>query len=238
MFGDLSNDLSCAVDALVAAQLGYAGIAHPPVDAFVLARRLGIDVVLDAGQQSRGRRALVAGRSAIFIRDDPRPERRQWAVAHEIGESLVHALEGASLRGEAADPSREDLANVLASRLLLPGDWFFDDARRLGEDLLALKARYVTASHELIAWRLLGLPVPATVTVFDQGKPVRRRSNAAVRSPPLDRVELECWQDAHRFGRAVDRSSQRMRVRIWPIHEPGWKREILRTTYPEAEWGE
>lgn len=223
------SDLARTLDAIVAACLCRAGIKRPPVDAFVLARNLGVDVLLDRGQQPRGRHAVVAGRAAIFVRPDDRLERQQWAVAHELGESLAHEADTGDLSSDAGGASREQLANLLASRLLLPAGWFFADARRLDQQLFRLKELYDTASHELIAWRLLDLDVASTVTVFDQGQPVRRRGNAALRPPPLTRHELDCWHEAHRFARIVDCTRDGVRVQAWPIHEPGWRREILHT---------
>jgi len=52
------------------------------------------------------------------------------------------------------------------------------DAPGLDWDLLELKKRYRTSSHEVIAWRFLDLPEPCVVTVIDNEHVSRRRSNA------------------------------------------------------------
>ena len=78
------------------------------------------------------------------MRPEPRLERQQWAVAHEIGEHVayhVFAHWGVDPR-EAAPNARETVANNLAGRLLLPTAWFAADAAACGWDLMALKARY------------------------------------------------------------------------------------------------
>jgi hypothetical protein len=93
----------------------------------------------------------------------------------------------------------------------------------------ALKAVYATASHELIAWRLLDLPRESTVTIFDHGRITRRRSNDGRRPPPPIPLECAVWQETHRTGRAGAEWCDGLLVRCWPVHEPGWKREILRT---------
>jgi predicted transcriptional regulator len=221
-----------AIDDYVARLLARAGIGRPPVDSIRLARRLEIEVLFDASQEPRGRQTRLAGRSAIFIRPDDRPERRQWAVAHELGETLAHELfhESGVDVAEMSPESREQGANLAASRLLLPSEWFRVDAERSGGDLLSLKRRYETASHELIAFRLLDLPQPAVITVFDQGRQTRRKGNGPFRVPPLDRTEEECWLEVRRFGRAHESARDGRRIQGWPIHEPGWQREILRTT--------
>lgn len=227
-----------ALDARVCQLLDEARVNQPPVDAIRVAHCLGIGVICDTSQQPRGRQARVGGRVSIFIRPDDRRERLQWAVAHELGETLACELfQGAGFEPDEVDPpSRERGANLAASRLLLPSVWFPDDAERLAGDLFSLKRRYDTASHELIAFRLLDLPEPAVVTVFDQGRQSRRRGNGGARVPPLDRVEQECWLAVRRFRQPHETTADGRRVQGWPIHEPGWQREILRTTAPRDEW--
>ena len=55
------------------------------------------------------------------------------------------------------------MANNLAGRLLLPTAWFVADAAAENWDLIALKHRYATASHELIARRMLESIEPLAV---------------------------------------------------------------------------
>jgi hypothetical protein len=225
-----------SLDHQVMRVLEKAEIHEPPVDPIRLARRLGIGVVLDAAQEPRGRQARIAGRPSIFVRPDDRPERLHWAVAHELGEALAHELfERSGIEPAAVDPpSRERGANLAAARILLPPAWFPGDVAGLAGDLLSLKRRYKTASHELIALRMLDLDPPAVVTIFDQGRQTRRRGNFAARVPPLDRLEQDCWLTVRRFGRSHEISNDGRRIQGWPIHEPHWQREILRTTC--AEW--
>jgi hypothetical protein len=235
------EEFSAALDQVVADFLATAECDAPPVNAIALARRLGIDVAFDARLAGRARTAQVAAtaRSAqpsILIRPEPRAERRQWAVAHEIGEQLaqsVFAALGISPE-EAGEAARERVANLLASRLLLPTSWFAPDARHWDCDLFALKRRYATASHELIARRLLDLAAPVILSVFDQDRLTWRKSNVAGRVPPLSAAELECLRDVRSKEAAVDESLGNARVQGWPIHEPGWRREILRMEIEET----
>jgi hypothetical protein len=111
--------------------LRRAGIKRPPIDAAEVARRLGYAVLWDASQQSRARIALVRGapsrtsRPAIFLRPEPRPERVQWAIAHELGEACAgHVIDRLSASPDGSPQNREQLANALATRLLLPMKWF------------------------------------------------------------------------------------------------------------------
>src|SRR5262245_11871882 len=157
MFDDLSREeVIDAVDRAVAELLQSAGMETPPVDAIVLAQRhLGINVCLDRRQQQRGRAQRAAGRKQIFLRPEPTEERHQWTVAHEIGEHLKPALlqrlglEPAEVKAMAG----ESLANLFAYRLLVPSCWFAEHALELNFNVLKLKERYKTASHEVIAWR-------------------------------------------------------------------------------------
>ncbi|RPI80510.1 MAG: ImmA/IrrE family metallo-endopeptidase [Planctomycetaceae bacterium] len=222
--------VSCLVDQV----LRDAAWSGPPVDSLRLARRLGMTIAIDARQEPRGRHVRLGGKTAIFVRPEPRPERLQWTVAHEIGESLAHRLEEAVGAADWGEAEREQRANLLATRLLLPTRWFERDARALGADLLALKARYATASHELIAWRLLDLDEPAVTTVIDQGRLTRRRSNFGGRLPGWTAFERECLAESQAKSQPVVRSKNDCSVAVWPVHEPGWRREIVRLVFHDV----
>jgi hypothetical protein len=177
----------------------------------------------------------LSGRPSIFLRPDERPERLQWAVAHELGESLAHRVFLSAGRDvdEAAPRVREAAASEFASRLLLPRDWFLRDARLLDGDVLQLKRHYATASHELILTGLLRLPELTLATVFDHGQVTRRRGNGQLSPPPLLPAERAVWRQVFDTARPSEITAQGVRVQAWPIHEPGWKRELLRTTAVE-----
>jgi hypothetical protein len=68
------------------------------------------------------------------------------------------------------------------------------------------------------------------VTVFDHGRMTRRRGNGQLAPPRLMPVEQEAWRRAHATGEACELRSPEVRVQAWAVHEPGWKRELLRTT--------
>lgn len=235
----LQPEILRAVDTAVGELLQRAGVPHPPVYPIELARQLGLPVAFDTRQQTRGRHTRLRGRSAIFVKPDDRPERLSWAVAHELGEASVHVVLAHSGRGSAAITSaeREEIANVFASRLLLPTASFVPLAQAVQGSLLELKRHFSTASHELIAWRLLDLPEPSIISVFDQGRLTRRRSNVHATPPGLHPRERECWRDTHVANVPATVKHEGMTVYGWPIHEPGWNREVLRTTLPEEpEW--
>lgn len=246
MFSVLTpEELAGALDAVAEQTLETAGISGPPVDAFHLAEALGIVVAWDEQQRVRARyvrlvSAFSAGpRPTVLLRPDGRPERRNWALAHEIGEHLawqVFERLGMELV-EAGQAAREMVANQLAGRLLVPTPWFRQDAAGCAWDLLALKARYATASHEAIARRMLDAGPPAIITVFDQGEVFWRLSNVPGRVPRLAQVELRCWRKCHAENRAVQLEDDQLSVRAWPVHEDHWRREIVRTAIEvESQW--
>jgi hypothetical protein len=123
---------------------------------------------------------------------------------------------------------------------LLPRAWFEADGFDVDWDLFELKARYATASHELIARRMLEMPPPIIVTLWDHGRQAWRRSNVPSRTPSLSPPEGAARQAAHDFGRAARCEPLELPdgvedVRAWPIHEPAWKREIVRTQVVDFE---
>jgi hypothetical protein len=238
MLSELTREeLAAGLDRVVNEILAEAGVTGPPVDAMAVAKSLGVSLALDDRQGGRARyvrlgdRRSGGGRATILLRPEPRPERRQWAVAHEIGEDVAHRLFSRWGIGlvEIAGDARERAANWLASRLLLPTEWFVGDAVACGWDLFTLKARYGTASHELIARRMLDCPPPVIVTIFDEGRISFRRSNVAGRPPPPSPVEIDCQRRVRDRGRPSIGRNNLTLVWGWPVHEEGWRREILRT---------
>jgi len=235
------EELAAGLDRVAEKLLADVGIRTPPVDAFAVARALGIALVWDDRQEGRARyvrlsdRRAGTARATILLRPDPRFERQQWAVAHEIGEHMachVFAQWGVDPRETGTD-ARETVANNLAGRLLLPTAWFTADAAACRWDLIVLKARYRTASHELIARRMLECRPLVIISIFDQRKIIFRRSNVPGRAPSPSTAEMECWRDVH-CGRPSRQAHAGPRlIQGWPIHEDGWKREILRTELDE-----
>jgi predicted transcriptional regulator len=247
MLSELTQEeLSNALDAVAGEAIAALEDDRPPVDALALARALRLSVAWDEQQSGRGRVVRLTefagtqSRGSILLRPDPRPERLQWAVAHEIGEVFANRVFdqlGVDPR-EAPGGARETVANQLAGRLLLPRAWFAEIGADSGWDLFELKQRFATASHELIARRMLDFPPTIGITIFDNGSRTLRRGNLSTRMPPLVPLERSAWQRAHETGEPTVETDYLCRVQAWPIHEPDWKREILRTEWlAEADEG-
>jgi len=233
-----SEQYAASLDTCADELLRETKITAPPIDAILVARRLRLQVATDTRMDLRARFVRLGGAAegTILLANDPRPERVQWAVAHEIGEFVayrVFELLGVDLK-DIPSSGREQVANRLASSLLLPKRWFTDDGRAAEWDLPTLKQIYRTASHELISRRMLDMPAPVIVTLFDQGQPTWRRSNVLRHPPQLNPFEEKTWRAAFEGSRATQYDGRNLPegiddVRCWPVHEPGWRREILRT---------
>jgi Zn-dependent peptidase ImmA (M78 family) len=243
-----TDDYLAAVDACAADLLWDAGVHKPPVDAAVVARQAGLELIHRDRMAVRGQFVRMAGyergdvaQGTIVIGHDDRPEREQWAIAHEIGESVAHEVfvRLGVVVAAVSPTSREKVANDMASAILLPRRWFAADGRAFDWDLFEMKDRYATASHELIVRRMLEMRPAIAITICDQGRVTWRRSNRASRLPPLLPEEQAAWKHANATGLPAtewpDPSETALeRVRAWPVHEPDWRREIIRSEI--AEW--
>ncbi|QDU57052.1 ImmA/IrrE family metallo-endopeptidase [Aeoliella mucimassa] len=248
MFADIPyEDWSAALDSTVDELLWESGVCEPAVDAFLVAIRLGLVVTEDLLQSSRARLVRFSAQhqppatdhtaTTIVLGEEQRFERRQFAVAHELGEFAAERVFARLTIDPRTAPfgGREQVANLLAARLLLPARWFRKTALACDWDLLEIKRVFWTASHELIARRMLDMSPPVVISVFDQGHLSWRNSNSGVRPQALLDTEYDCWQRAHHLGepaRAEPHDSELTSctsVRCWPIHEPDWRREIMRS---------
>jgi hypothetical protein len=235
------EEVSATVDQTVQELLDAAGIEQPPVDAVTLAQRhLGMTVCLDKDQPQRGRAQRAGGKRRIYLRPEPTEERHQWTVAHEIGEHFkAPLLERLGVTPEETKAmSGESLANLFAYHLLAPTKWLAADAPASGHDVLELKKRYRTASHEVIAWRLLDLPEPCIITIIDNDRIYRRRSNAWPTRRELSPPEQKCQRYVTSHGEPTVVRESGWTVQGWPVHQLNWKREILRSVVEDdVEFG-
>src|SRR6202022_2962247 len=104
------------------------------------------------------------------------------------------------------------------------------DAPAMEYDVLELKRRYRTASHEVIAWRFLDLPESCIVTIVDNDHIHKRRSNAwPIRRRQLEEPEQQCQRRVNQTGQPHVIRAASWTVQGWPVHQADWKREILRS---------
>jgi hypothetical protein len=239
MSDDLTaEELHHAVDRTVEELLEKAGVSGPPVDALALARAaLGVTVRVEEGHP-KGRRAATGG--DIVLSPELSEEQRQWAAARAIGAHLKPAI----LQRLGFSPglnrglSGESVANLFAVRLLLPTRWFGGDARSAGWDVAALHERYRTTGQEVIAWRLLDLPEPCVITVVDDGRVRRRRSNGWLVNKKLSTAEHDCQRFVHERSQAHVVRAGGWTVQGWPLGAADRGCEILRSVADDIAPGE
>lgn len=197
-------------------------IDEPPVDAYVLAESLGLGVQIDATLKARGysRRRWDTGTIVVGSKNPSKSERKQFTIAHEIGEVL--------LAGKVGQRRLEEACNLMAVALLLPREWFGKDAQALGFHLLRLKERYSTVSHEVIAYRMLDFK-PFIITIFDNGRLYRRKSSYPGPIKKAYPLELKCLEEVGQKGEERLLEDEEVVVAGWPVFREDWKRVILRT---------
>jgi len=239
---EFSAQVAAELDEFCRTILERAQIVGNCLDVLLLAQRLGMEVVIDQDGPHRARcLRLYQGSQArwvLLLHRDVRPERLQWAAAHELGEAL--AAEAAARLGWDIDDiqpaGREWLANEIAKRFLLPFPQFVVDGNEVGWDLIRLKERYPNVSHEVIARRMLDAPPPVIITIIDNGTLYWRRSNGPLVSPPMTPGEKACWTATHHGGQSARHEDPRESIACWAIHETGWRREIMRTEVFWIDW--
>lgn len=230
-------EISHALDDFIEDLQQTTGLYGPAIDPFEIAERLRNCVLIDPTLPARGcRRELCGGVASIVIAPDDRDERMCFATAHEIGEQHVCDLcqrLGLSFT-DCSERMREDLANRIASRLLVPNPWFREVATDTDFDLIEMKQAFPFASHQVISWRMLDFETPTVITIFDNGQRSSRKSNFSGRHE-IQPLEVAAWEKCRRWAEHVDMSRGSLRVQVWPIHEADWQREILRTTVLDWE---
>ncbi len=224
--------------------LWEASVDAPPIDAVQLAENLGLVVAEDNSLATRARFVRLGGNcGTILLGPEDRPERRQWSVAHEVGEAFAfRVFESLGISPKEAPPSaREQVANQMACSFLLPMRWFRSIGEQWDFDLYELKRIFSTASYELIARRVLDChPETVVVSVYDHGMLTWRQTNRGSVAGPRP-VEKDCQRQCHQYGEPVWASDTETyeagfrRVRCWPVHEIDWRREIVLTEV-EPDW--
>lgn len=216
------EEAHAAARLVIEGLLDAAGVSAPPVDAVALAR-VHLRLPEPAVKKPKG--------------PPPDEETRQLLAAQQVGDHLkTELLRRLGVGGEGPRPLLgESLTNLVAHRLLVPDGWLADEARASGFDLEHLKRVFRTASHELIAWRLLDLPEPSLITIVDNGRVTRRRANLWRAPRELSEAERECQQYAHEHCRPHRVRHDQWTVWGWPVHRVDWKREVLRAVVDGAE---
>lgn len=225
------------IDRMVEQILDQAGMVEPPVDALSLARDpFGMEIRLESGSSPSRIYPRRSVSPSLVLDSDWTEEVSQWKAAQAIGFYLKpKILDQLGCGKDLAMGFGESLANLLAQRLLVPLPMLADEFRRSDQDLLVLKERFSTASHEIIALRLLDLPDPCIITIVDNGHVVKRRSNSWRVRKELAPLEKQVQQYVKKYSRPQSIHESGWSIKGWPIHESDWKREILRSVVDSEE---
>ena len=214
------------LDSIVEKLLTTCGIDRPPVNPRKIADHLGLVYSESELSGRRGQSFRRGGRQHVEVQRKDRPERKNFALAHEIME-----LE---LKKVLDDPSQcHRRANLGASFLLMPSPWFREECLTTGFDLAELKKVFSTASWEAIALRTLNFS-EAVITILDDEHVTRRKSSYPYHvGRTLSRDEQEVAREVLRERKPQKRYFSSCEVAGYPVFEEGHARVILRTTFDQ-----
>lgn len=223
------EEISGLLDKLVEDLLAKCQIDRPPVQPKKIADAIGLVYHETKLEGRRGQSYRHNGRQHVEIHRRDRPERKNFALAHEIMElELKKALN---------DPKESHRwANLGASFLLTPTAWFRDQCVQTGFDLAKLKKVFSTASWEVIALRTLNFS-ESIITIVDDDRVARRKSTypfyvSRRLSDEENHVVLEVLQT-----KKVQRQHfPTCDVTGYPVFEKERKRVILRTVLDETSY--
>ena len=220
------EDVVELLDRVVGDLLAKCGIKHPPVDPKKIADKLGL-VYSEADLEGRrGQSYRRQGRQHVDVHRRDRPERINFALAHEIVE-----LELKKVLGDPRECHRR--ASLGASFLLMPARWFREECLNTEFDIRELKKLFSTASWEAIALRTLNFS-EAIITILDEGRVTRRKSSYPFYVPrKLSEEEAEVSERVFRTGKYERKPFSSCEVVGYPVFEEDHRRVILRTTFDE-----
>ncbi len=230
------DDLFDAIDRAVREALDQARVTELPVDAVALAQdQFGLRVEYveeeDEPREYGAPPKRRFGRDTIVLKSEQSEEAHQVLAARGVAMRLLPRVFDilGFVPGAENRAAEKQLIGLIVPRLLLPTRWFAREARQAGFDLFALKEKFPTHGHDLMAWRFLDIDDEASVvTVVDDGNVVARRGNRFAVTKKLTDAEQACLE-------AVIGTDEPARVRRddwtawgWPTKGIPFRRIILR----------
>ncbi len=228
------EELTDAIDRLVAGMLERAGVTAPPVNALALAEHhlgIPIEVVEPEEDEETGRRRRPRGSGGgITLSTDMSAEQRQRAAADGIARLLLPDIyrkvgvpEGSETKQFAAH-----VRTLTAARVLIPNKLLRAALRDCKYDVPELHARFRTAGMEAVAARLLDLDDFCVIAVVDDGVVASRRCNRMPVSRKLEAAEQEVLE-------RVTEQELPHRARVgewtawgWPVPNRPFRRILIR----------
>jgi len=220
------EEVAGLLDTIVRELLTACGIDHPPVHPKNIADKLGLVYSEAELRGRRGQSFRRRGYQHVEVHRRDRPERKNFALAHEIMEL--------QLKKVLDDPTQcHRRASLGASFLLMPAPWFREECLRSRFDIAELKKVFSTASWEAVALRTLNFS-EAIITILDDGRVTRRKSSYPYYVPrKLSQEEREVAEQVVRTGTSRKQPFPSCEVAGYPVFEDERRRVILRTTFDE-----
>jgi predicted transcriptional regulator len=214
--------------------LAFEHFEGPPVDPFLLAERMGVEVVR-GGAVARWR-VEGEGRSVVHLPRELASDRARFTLAHELVE-IAGAKASPPLQvSRDQAPRAEQLFQLGASDLLMPRRWFAEVGEETDWDLAELRDRF-QVSWEAAA-RRVPVCVPAICTVVDNGRTTARAGSEGLSYPRrLAAEEREAIAAAYEGWPAAEPARRRgagFTCVAWPaLPERNAIRRVCLLTYPE-----
>lgn len=230
------EELTEAIERLVAGMLERAGVTTPPVDALTIAEHhLGIPVEWvepeEGDETGRGRpRVRQPSGGGIALTADMSAEQRQRVAADGIARFLlpdifrkVDVVPGTESKQFAAH-----VRGLTAARVLIPSRLLRTALRECKYDVPALHAVFRTAGMEAVALRLLDLEQPCVIAVVDDGVVATRRGNTVPATRKLSDAEQECVDRVTELELPHRARTGGWTAWGWPVPGRAFRRIILR----------
>jgi predicted transcriptional regulator len=230
------EELTEAIDRLVAGLLERAGVTAPPVDALALAENhLGIPVewVEPAEEDETGRRRPRARQPAgggIALTEDMSAEQRQRAAADGIARLFLPDIfrKVGVIPGSESKQFAARVRGLTVARVLIPSRLLRAALRECKYDVPALHAVFRTAGMEAVAARLLDLEEPCVIAIVDDGVVASRRGNRTPANRKLTGAEQECVDRVTELDLPHRARGDGWTAWGWPVPGRPFRRIILR----------
>jgi predicted transcriptional regulator len=220
------EEISELLDSIVDRLLEACDVTQPPVQPRSLAKKLGIVYTEAQLEGRRGQSFRSRGRQYVEIHQSDRPERKSFALAHEIME-----IELKKVMDNPGECHR--WANLGASFLLMPTRWFREECLMTDFDIARLKSTFSSASWEVVSLRTLNFS-ESIVTIVDNGRISRRKSSYPYHVPrKLSEEEQNVLQKVLQTAGPERLHFPACAVAGYPVFEGEHRRVILRTTFDE-----
>lgn len=205
--------------------------SHAYINAKELAESLGF-VIVPYEKKSKG--ITIEGVNFIFYNEKERLERQHYSIAHELLERhLINENLNQLKLGKITKEELHKIANDYTRYILLPENSFEKNAMKLNYNLFSLKETFITASHELIARRLLDIG-NFIITIIDNNNIYLRKSATISIPQNLTALEKKAYELAlttnqyYYIEDYLDDTKQTfLKTHSYPIIEKEFKRVIL-----------